>query len=724
MNRVRTPTVLQMEAVECGAAALSITLAYYGRWVPLEELRVATGVSRDGAKASNIVKAARTYGMEAKGLKMEADEALRVPKPFTVFWNFNHFLVVEGQNDKYVYINDPATGPRRISHKEFEDGFTGVVLDMRPGSEFKKGGERRSLTRSLKSRLKGSESALAFIILVTLMLVVPGLLLPAFLKNFIDDVLTRGDNTWLLPILVGLALTAAFSSLLTYLQQRYLLRVRTKLAISSASGFFWHVLRLPVVFYTQRYVGDVASRVQSCHKLASLLSGPLSTAVSNNLTIVFYAAVMAVYSWILTLIAVGLAAINIAALTLVRRRLKDINTHLLNQQAKLVGASMVGVQAIETLKATGTESDFFRIWSGYQTQTINGQQSLGGTTQLLSAVPGTLSSLTGAIILGVGGLLIIQGELTIGGLIAFQSLMGHFSGPLQQLVGFGSQMEQVHGDLDRLDDVLRYDTDPLLHAGTSDDAPEATGTEERRTGFRKLSGELELREVSFGYDPLAPPLITGFNLHMRPGQRIALVGGSGSGKTTVTRLILGLYQPNAGTILLDGQPFQEIPRTVVTGSLGSVSQDISFFEGSVRDNLTLWDPTIPKAAVIRAAEDAMIHEEIASRPGGYESLVAEGNANFSGGQAQRLEIARALARDPTLLVLDEATAALDPITEKKVDDNLRRRGITCVIVAHRVSTIRDCDEIIVLDRGKIVERGNHDELMRLDGRYAQLVKMQ
>ncbi len=749
-HRVRTPTVIQMEAVECGAAALGIVLGYYGRVVPLEELRVACGVSRDGSNAANVLKAARGYGLEAHGYQRDPADLPALPLPMILFWNFNHFVVVEGFDRHKVYLNDPAVGPRTVSYAELDASFTGVVLTMQPGPDFRKGGHLPSFTRALAQRLRGSWAGLIYCILVGLLLVLPGLVAPIFSKVFVDQYLVAGMHGWIGPLLVGMALTALLQAVLTAVQERYLLRLATKLAVSMSGQFLWHVLRLPMEFYAQRYGGEIAWRVGINDTVARLLSGQLATTALNVVTAVFYVALMLYFDVPLTLIGIGFAVLNLVALHYVARQRIDLNQRLLQEEGKLMATAMTGIQTIETLKASGAESDFFARWAGYQAKVLNARQALGVPTQVLTAVPPLLTLLTTAAILVVGGLRVMQGSLTVGTLVAFQSLMASFLAPFAQFVDLGSQLQEAQGDLRKLDDVLRAPIDPQLAAapaspdGTvgpaaatapavaaSPAAPDtatnpaavpslATATS-AAVAPAKLSGRLELRDVTFGYNPLGPPLIENFNLTVEPGQRVALVGTSGSGKSTLSKLICGLFQPWSGAVLLDGQPRGSIPRDVLAASLALVDQEIFLFEGTVADNLTLWNPTIGEAAMIQAAKDACIHDEVTARPDGYASPVDEGGHNFSGGQAQRLEIARALVGNPTLLVLDEATSALDPIVEKEIDANLRRRGCACVIVAHRLSTIRDCDEIIVLEAGKVVQRGTHEQMKDEDGPYARLI---
>jgi NHLM bacteriocin system ABC transporter peptidase/ATP-binding protein len=716
-RRARTPTVLQMEAVECGAAALGIVLASFGRWAPLEELRIACGVSRDGSKASNVVKAARQYGLEAKGFKKEPQSLRTIRPPMILHWNFNHFVVLEGFSGQRgkgrVHLNDPATGPRQVTEEELDQAFTGVVLTFQPGPGFEKKGEPPRLIPALRRRLEGTRAALAFVLLSGVALVLPGLAIPVFSKVFVDSVLLESRRDWLPPLLLAMGLAALMTGALTWLQQAYLLRLETRMAVGASSRFLWHVLRLPTEFFSQRYAGDISSRVAINDRVAQLLSRDLATSALGALMIVFFAAILFQYDAVLTLVGIATVSLNVVALRLVSRKRVDGNRRLAQDQGKLLGTAIGGLQTIETLKATGGESDLFTRWAGYQAKVVNGRQDLERYTQMLDAVPPLLAAVNTALILGIGGLRVMNGDMTLGGLVAFQLLMALFIAPVNRLVSLGGRLQMVEGDMNRLDDVMRYRMDPAL-AGLGE-APADDGAPV------KLAGRLELRKVSFGYSRLDPPLIEGLSLSLKPGSRVALVGGSGSGKSTIARLVTGLYQPWEGEIFFDGRSRSEVPPGVMTNSLASVDQNVFLFEGSVRENLTLWDSTIPLPEVVSAAKDACIHDEIAARPGGYESSVEEGGANWSGGQRQRLEIARALVGRPTLLVLDEATSALDPTTESRIDDALRRRGCTCLIVAHRLSTIRDADEIIVLEGGKAVQRGTHDELKTAGGPYARLI---
>jgi NHLM bacteriocin system ABC transporter peptidase/ATP-binding protein len=709
----RSPTVLQMEAVECGAASLAIVLAYYGRWVPLEELRVACGVSRDGSKASNVVKAARNYGLIAKGFKKEPQALRSIRTPAILHWNFNHFLVLDGFRKGRVFLNDPGSGPREVTEQELDEAFTGVVMTFEPGPELERKGDPPRLVPALRRRLTGSRAALAFVLLAGLALAIPTLVVPVFSKVFVDSVLLEGRRDWLPPLLFGLGGAGLLMGLLTWIQQVYLLRLETRLAVGSSSRFLWHVLRLPTEFFSQRYSGDISSRVAINDRVAQLLSRDLATNALGAVMIVFFAAVLFQYDAVLTLVGIAVVSLNVVALRFVSRKRVDGNRRLGQDQGKLLGTAIGGLQTIETLKATGGESDLFARWAGYQAKVVNGQQELERYTQILDTVPALLTAVNTALILGIGGLRVMNGSLSLGGLVAFQLLMASFIAPVNRLVSLGGKLQTVEGDMNRLDDVLRYRLDPAAGSG-SGDLPPAQGPV-------RLDGFLELRDVSFGYSRLDPPLIENFNLRLKPGSRVALVGGSGSGKSTISRLVTGLYEPWSGEILLDGQRRSEIPTPVLTASLATVDQNVFLFEGAVRENLTLWDATVPLPEVVAAAKDACIHEDVAARPGGYDSPVEEGGANWSGGQRQRLEIARALVGRPSILVLDEATSALDPTTESRIDESLRRRGCTCLIVAHRLSTIRDADEIIVLEKGKVVQRGTHDELKGVEGPYARLI---
>jgi len=715
-KRRRVPTVLQMEAVECGAASLCMILSYHGRIVPLEECRTECGVSRDGSKANNVLKAARKYGLEAKGFKYELEDLFKIEYPCVLFWNANHFLVLEGFKGDKVYLNDPAQGPRVVTMDELDASFSGVVLTFKKGPEFQPGGEKPSLAAALARRLKGSESALGFVLLCGLFLVVPGLVIPTFSRVFVDEFLVSNRTSIVKPLLLGMGLTLILQGILTWLQKYYLLRLETKLALSTSSRFFNHILRLPVSYFAQRFAGEIGSRVAINDKVAGIVSGKLATTAIDCFLIVFYAALMFRYDVGLTFIVIGVALCNVVAIKLVARVRTDASRKLMSDKGKLGGTAMGGLRMIETLKATGGENEFFARWAGYQAKALRAEQHLRQIGDMVSVVPTVVTTMVTASVLLFGGLRVMDGALTVGLLVAYQALTGQFTKPLNSFTTFGSMLQELEADMNRLDDVLRYPQDKLYEHEAEEAREDAS---DRRL---KLQGKIEIKDVVFGYSPLEKPLIENFNLSIEPGQRVAFVGGSGSGKSTAAKLISGLYRPWSGEILFDGVPRDQIPRRLLANSIGMVDQEIFLFGGTIRENVTMWDGTVPTGRVTEACRDAAIAEVIETREGGYGAVVDEGGGNFSGGQRQRLEIARAMVGNPTILILDEATSALDPTTESVIDDSLRRRGCTCIIIAHRLSTIRDCDEIIVMQRGKIVQRGTHDEMKDGDGPYADLIK--
>ncbi|MFG2985102.1 NHLP family bacteriocin export ABC transporter peptidase/permease/ATPase subunit [Streptomyces sp. NPDC048258] len=711
---VRTPTVLQMEAVECGAAALAMVLGHYGRFVPLEELRIGCGVSRDGSRASNLLKAARGYGLKAKGMQMDLAALAEVRGPAVLFWEFNHYVVYDGMGRRFgrrgVYINDPGKGRRFVPMEEFDTSFTGVVLTFEPGDGFRRGGRRPSVLGAMPARLRGTSGTMAAAIVSSLLLVAVGATTPALSRTYIDMFLI-GEQASLLGVLfASMAVTLLLTGTLTALQQANLLRGRVISSTLGSARFLRHLLRLPVTFYSQRNPADLVQRLQSNDAVAETLARDLAAAAVDSVVVVLYAVLLWTYDPQLTVVGVLIALLNVVAIRTVIHLRATGTQKLRAESARLTNTSYSGLQLIETMKATGGENSFFRRWSGQHAVTLDVQQRLGVPSAWLAIVAPTLAALNSALILMIGGLRAVDGHLSVGLLVAFQTLVTSFTAPISRLGGVAGRIQDFAADVARLKDVENFPVDPVF------------SRREPAADTRRLTGHVELDNVTFGYSPLDAPLLKDFSLSVGPGQQVALVGGSGSGKSTVSRLMSGLHTPWQGAIRIDGMRLEDIPRSALAASVSFVDQDVFLFEGTVRDNVTLWDPSIPDEAVVAALQDAAVHDVVARRPGGIHSRVEQDGRNFSGGQRQRLEIARALVRRPSVMVLDEVTSALDAVTEQTVIDNLRRRGCACVVIAHRLSTVRDSDEIVVLDRGTVVERGRHEHLVAARGPYAELVK--
>ena len=706
----KVPVVMQMEALECGAASLAMVCAYYDKWIPLEQIRLDCGVSRDGANAKNLLVAARSYGFTAKGYRYEPEDLRRLGKfPCIIHWNFNHFVVLDGFRGNKAYLNDPAKGSYSVSMDAFDNAFTGICLMFEPNETFLPSGKQKSVFSFAMSRLKGAKAAVAFVVLTTLISALIGIISPAFSRIFMDRLLTRESPEWFYPFMIALSVMSALKLLISALETYYSNRINAKLATVGSTSFLWKVLHLPMDFFSQRLAGDIQGRQGSNAGIANSVVNTFAPLALNAIMMVFYLVVMIRYSWILTLVGVSSLVINAFMARIISKKRINITRIQMRDAGKLAGATIAGVEMIETIKASGAENGFFERWAGYQASVNSAKVRFAKMNQYLGMIPAAVSTVTGIAVLTLGIWFAMEGSFTVGMIMAFQGMLSSFSAPASTFISAGQTMQEMRTQMERIDDVMLYRED------------ECYKSEGKEGDLEKLMGNIELKNVTFGYSRLSEPIIKNFSLTVRPGERIALVGSSGCGKSTISKLVSGLYQPWSGEILYDGKPLSEVDRNVFTGSIAVVDQEITLFEDSISDNIKMWDTSIEDFEMILAARDAQIHEEIMRRDGGFNYKIAEGGKNFSGGQRQRLEIARVLAKDPTVVILDEATSALDAKTEFDVVNAVKERGITCIVVAHRLSTVRDCDQIIVLENGVAVERGTHEELYAKGGLYTRLI---
>ena len=708
----KVPVIMQMEALECGAACLAMVAAYYGKWVPLEQVRRDCGVSRDGSNARNVLVAARSYGFAAKGYRYEPD-SLRTDGQFPciIHWNMEHFVVLNGFTKDKAVLNDPARGLVSVSMEEFDRSFTGICLILEPGADFTPGGKPKSVLEFARHRLKGAGPAIAFVVLCTIIGSLLGIIQPAFSRIFYDRLLTGQNPEWFMPFMAALIVFSCLQVFIAGVQMLYSNRINARFAVVGSTSFLWKVLHLPMDFFSQRLAGDIQARQSSNAGVANALVNTFAPLSLQLIMMVFYFVVMVRYSWQLTLLGLVSIAVNMAMARVISQKRINLSRVQMRDGGKLSSATVSGIEMIETIKASGAENGFFGRWAGYQASVNTQQMRSARMGQILGLIPSVISVVCSSAITIAGAWLTMNGQFTVGMIAQFQGFLSSFSGPIGSLISAGQSLMEMRTEMERIEDVMQYPDDPAFH----------TAPDEAEGSFEKLSGMVELKNVTFGYSRLAQPLIRDFNLTLKPGSRVALVGASGCGKSTVAKLISGLYQPWSGEILFDGQPMGSISREKLTGSLAVVDQDIVIFEDTIANNIRMWDTSIEDFEVTLAAWDAQIYHDIMRRDGGFQNKLTEGGKDLSGGQRQRLEIARVLAQDPTIIIMDEATSALDAKTEYEVVSAIRNRGITCIVVAHRLSTIRDCDEILVMDGGLVVERGTHEELMARGGRYTELV---
>lgn len=710
----KVPVVMQLEALECGAACLAMVMAYYGKWVPLEEVRLDCGVSRDGTSAKNMYLAAEHYGFDVRAFKMSPEAIKKKGKfPCIIHWDMNHFVVLNGFRGKNAYINDPARGVVKVTMDEFDESFTGIVIIPVPSDEFEPSGKRRSTLSFARKRLIGATAAVVFVMLATILSYLFGVVNSVTSRMFMDRLLNGKNPEWLYPFISALFIIAALQIIVLSVQAVYSLKINGKMSVVGSTSYMWKVLHLPMEFFSQRLSGDIQSRMALNSSVAGTLVNTFAPLLLNSVMMIFYLVLMLRQSVILTLIGLSTMILNIIMSRVIAKKNVNISRVQMRNAGLLESTTVAGIEMVETIKASGAENGFFEKWAGHQAAANKKVVEAAKFSQTIGIIPTFFGTIANYAVLVLGVWMTMEGQFSLGAVLMFQGFLGSFMAPAMTLVSAGQSIQEMRTQMERIEDVMEYPLD--------ENVTEKDKTIDTDEYVEKLSGDIEIKDITFGYSKLSAPLIKDFSLSVKQGQRIALVGATGCGKSTLSKLISGMYKPWSGEILFDGKSREEYPRDIVVGSLAVVDQDIILFEDSVENNIKMWDDTITDYEVILAAKDAGIHDDIITKPGGYRYKLASGGRNLSGGQRQRLEIARVLALDPTILILDEATSALDAQTEYEVMNAIKERGITCIVIAHRLSTICDSDEILVLDKGDVVERGTHEDLIKQNGMYAQLI---
>lgn len=713
---IKVPVILQMEALECGAASLAMVLAYFGKWVPLEEVRAQCGVSRDGSNALNIAKAAKKYGLEYKAFRYSVKSLKeKAEYPSIIFWNYNHFVVLDGFKGNYVYLNDPAEGRVKISLEEFSRCYSGICLSFKTGEDFVRGGKKASVFDFLKKGLKGNGKTMVLVMITGALAMIAGTVIPIISRVFTDYILPGNNPGWYRNFMLFFAAVICFQLIASIVNLYFVKKATGKMAVTSSASFMNHIFRMPMEFFSQRFAGDLAQRAVSNDNIAATLVGRIAPVFMNLVLLVFYLVVMIKYSIKLTIVGLITVVLNLILARVISNKRTTISKTQIRDQGKLSATTVSGIDMVETIKASGAEMGFLERWSGYHASMAKAKVKFDGVNRFLGTLPSLLVQLSGIIIMMMAFWSIMEGHFTAGMFLAFQACMTSFMAPVNDLINAGQSIHEMSSQIERIHDVMQYPED----INAKEDYDPAVLAD-----AKKLSGTIEMKNVTFGYSRLGEPVIKDFNLTVTPRKRIAFVGSSGCGKSTIAKLLTGLYKPWSGEILFDGKPISDIPKPIFNGSLAMVDQEIVLFRDTIANNIRLWDKTIQDFEMILAARDVDIHGDIMSRKGGYQHVLEENGHDLSGGQRQRIEIARVLAGDPSIIIMDEATSALDAQTEHDISNYIHDRGITCLIIAHRLSTIRDCDEIIVIDKGEVVQRGTHDELIREDGIYRKLVSTQ